>query len=236
MAKLTRDEIISRALIAYDKAGYYYGGDYLYSGSDGVHVKFVGFDEAGKGKGVGYDGRDYPVTPCPASESPYIACDCAAFTGWCWGVNPAEVWSGDFYTGGRFGDNYRSGLEGIQKGDVLYTDGHVALYCGDYTLELSNGNWPNTDNGHGGNRRKSSERAPMFWGYCSYDQSYSSDYDEETQSPDDFVSDGTAYQGGNPHNPYTTDFSPSGGYDSYWSAFNRQYTKRYILMKPYRRF
>lgn len=239
MAKLTRQGIISRALVAYEKAGYWFGGDYLYAGGEGMHVKYVGYDASGKGLGYNCYGEPYPVIPCEPDESPYIACDCAAFTGWCWGVDSSSVWSGDFHDG-KFAENYHSGLEGIEEGDVLWTSGHVALYCGTYVLELATGQWKATGgwnqyaNGHGG-RRCPVERMNDFTGYCSYDKKYSSDYDEETEEPDDFVSSGTAYEGKNPYNPNKIDFSPAGGQGNYWNQFN-QYTKRYILMKHYRRF
>lgn len=235
MAKLDRHDIITRANIAYEKAGYWYGGDYLTKSGTVRHVKWVGYDEQGTGKGYNCYGEAYPVIPCSEEESPYIACDCAAFTGWCWGVDSAEVWSGDFYDG-RFAANYRAGFSGIQSGDVLWTKGHVALYCGTYILELATGDWKENNpyaNGHGG-RRSPLERMYAFTGYCSYDQTYSSDYNPEEEEPDDFYNNGSAYEGKNPNNPNRIDFSPFGEAD-YWAMF-KQYTKRYWLMKHYRRF
>lgn len=238
MAKLTRSEIVSRALIAYDKAGYWFGGDYLTKSGTVRHVKYVGYDANGKGLGYNCYGEAYPVIPCPASESPYIACDCAAFTGWCWGVDSGEVWSGDFHTG-RFASNYRKGFAGIQIGDVLHKDGHVALYCGSYILELATGSWFETGskwaqyrNNHGG-RRCPVERMYDFTGYCSYDSTYSTDYDPDEEEPEYFVNDGSAYEGNNPNNPNKMDFSPNGVSDTIY-VLNHQYTRRYSLMKHYR--
>ena len=241
MAKLTRDEIVARALVAYEKAGYWYGGNYLTNQGKIKYVKYVGYDSSGKGKGYDCYGRAYPVIPCDPSESPYIACDCAAFTGWCWGVDSASVYSEDFHSQ-QFAKNFRLGLSGIQAGDVLWKEGHVALYCGSYILELATGLWYETTknsrwadykNGHGG-RRCPIERMYDFAGYCSYDETYSTDYDPDAYTSEDFPTNGTAYQGDNPRNPNKQDFSPMGMNDYFW-AINHQYTRRYSLMKHYRR-
>lgn len=233
MATLTRDEIIARAEEAWNIAGYYYGGDFW---SNPKHVKYVGFGADGKGLGTGYDGEPYPVAVVPSSESPYIACDCAAFTGWCWGVEPANVSSWSFTTGGAFGSRYHKGFEGLTKGDVLWKTRHVALFCGDYVLELATKDWGKTTNGHGGNR-SGLERVKQFQGYCSFDGTFSTDYNPDIETPDDFKPNGSAYEGGNPENVIhgiTMDCSPTGFY-GVLLEMDTQYTKRYSLMKHYRR-
>ena len=233
MAKLTREEVVKRGESAFMVAGYYYGGNYW---SNPRHVKYVGANTTHKNE---FTGKYYPVVYCSESESPYIACDCAAFTGWCWGIEPADVWSGSFTTGGTFGANYRKrkytgdiavDFAGIQAGDVLYKrnpSGHVALFCGDYVLELSTSDWPSTTNGHGGNK-SGLERLLAFEGYCSYDGSFSTDFTPPVQNPETFIPAGSTDQGS--HLP---DMSSEA---AYLYPYNIQYTKRYVLRKSARRY
>ena len=216
MAKLTREQVVKRGESAFMVAGYYYGGNYW---SNPKHVKYVGANSTHKNE---FTGKYYPVVYCSESESPYIACDCAAFTGWCWGIEPANVWSGSFTTGGTFGANYRKrkytgdiavDFAGIQAGDVLYKrnpSGHVALFCG-----------------HGGNKR-GLERLLAFDGYCSYDGSFSTDFTPPVQNPETFIPAGSTDQGS--HLP---DMSSEA---AYLYPYNIQYTKRYVLRKSARRY
>lgn len=234
MAKLTREEVVKRGESAFMVAGYYYGGNFW---SNPRHVKFIGKNTTHKNE---FTGEYYPVVYCPESESPYIACDCAAFTGWCWGIEPANVWSASYTTGGTFGENFRRrkhtgdiavDFAGIQAGDVLWKKprktGHVALFCGDYILELSNSDWPSTTNGHGGNRR-GLEYMAEFEGYCSYDGSFSTDFTPPVQNPETFIPAGSTDQGSHP-----PDMSSSG---ASLYPYNIQYTKRYVLRKSARRY
>lgn len=230
MATLTRDEVVKRGESAFMVAGYYFGGDYW---SNPFHVKYVA---SGSGHTNPYSGvKNYPSVPCSASESPYIACDCAAFVGWAWGVSPASVWSGDFSTG-KFASNFRRrqytgnvavDFAGIQAGDVLWRSGHVALFCGSYTLELSTSDWPSTTNGHGGNR-KGIERCLSFDGYCSYDGTFSTDFDPDEEEPEEVIPSGSTDQGSHP-----PDMS---GQNAELYPYNEQYTKRYTLRKLSRRY
>ena len=230
MAKLTREEVVKRGESAFMVAGYYYGGDYW---SNPRHVKYVGANTTHKNE---FTGKYYPVVYCSESESPYIACDCAAFTGWCWGIEPANVWSGSFTEGGTFGANFRRrkytgdiavDFAGIQTGDVLWRNKHVALFCGDYTLELSTSDWPSTTNGHGGNR-KGLERLLSFDGYCSYDGSFSTDFIPSIDNPETFIPAGSTNQGSHPPD-MSSDLSVL-------YPYNIQYTKRYVLRKSARRY
>lgn len=231
MAKLTREEVVKRGESAFMIAGYYYGGDYW---SNPFHVKYV---PQNSGHTNPFSGaKNYTSVPCSPTESPYIACDCAAFTGWCWGIEPANVWSGSFTTGGTFGANFRRrkytgditvDFAGIQAGDVLWRNKHVALFCGNYTLELSTSDWPSTTNGHGGNR-KGLERLLAFDGYCSYDGSFSTDFTPSVEDYETFTPAGSTDQGSHPPD-MSSDLSM-------WYPYNIQYTKRYVLRKSARRY
>lgn len=232
MATITRDEIIQRAESAFMVAGYYYGGNYW---SNPFYVKYVGSSSRHINpwtKSKTY----YPVVPTTIDESPYIACDCAAYVGWCWAIAPDSVGSWDFTSGGRFGKNFRPrkrtkdiaiDFAGIQKGDALWKDGHVALFCGDYVLELSSSDWPNTTNKHGGNRR-GLWRVLEFDGYCSFDGTFSTDFTPPAQNPETFIPEGSTQQSLRPPD-MSSDLSTL-------YPYNIQYTKRYVLLKSARRY
>lgn len=228
MATITRAEVINRAEEAFNIAGYYYGGNYW---DNPIRVKYVGAESEHINP---YTGNKYPVVP--DSSSPYIACDCAAFVGWAWAVAPSSVWSGDFTSGGTFGRNYRArqrtgdvsvDFAGITEGDVLWRSGHVALFCGDYVLELSTSDWSSTTNGHGGNR-SGLQRMLSFDGFCSFDGTFSTEFDREIEVPEQVIPSGSTDQASHP-----PDMSAN---SAILYPYNIQYTKRYVLRKSARRY
>lgn len=241
MAEITRNDVVQRAELAFQYAGYFWGGDYKISN---LHVKYVGDSSTYKNP-YGNNSPYYPVVP--DSTSKYIACDCSGFCGWAWALK-SKHGSGAWSYSGRFAQNFRkrtsynhnaSDFAGIQAGDVLWRNGHVALYIGSNTvLELSTKYWYNSTNGHGGNRRTIavSEKKYSYEGYCSFDNTYSSDYDNENDEPDKFIPNGggtnsdlNGVNDGAIGNIDTSFFNP-------WHYIvNHQYTKRYDLMKLYRR-
>ena len=242
--KITRDDVVARAWKAFEDAGYFWGGDYKISN---LHVKYVGdastyVNPYGNNTIYGSQGyARYPVVP--DSSSPIIACDCGGFTGWAWALSSkhgSAAWS----SVGTFANLYRErtgwththeDFPGIQAGDVLWRSSHVALYIGgDMILEYSTKNWSSTTNQRGGNHRTiaQAEGYKSFMGYCSFDNTYSSEYDpDEGQQPDDYKPTGG---GSNSNLNGVTDGSPDNIDDSS-GILLPQYTKRYILMKAYRR-
>lgn len=131
------------------------------------------------------------------SNGPYIPCDCSGFISNCWNTyekNGSGAWS---KKGAFGGSNYRArtaqtgiienDFPGIQEGDCLWKENHVGLYVGNNTtLQLKESNWPETPNKHGGGIYYGSGE---FQGFCSFDGSFSKDYDPDDPDfdPDDTV-------------------------------------------------
>lgn len=186
-------------------------------------------------------------SPVLISSGDYIACDCSGFTSCCWNTN-GKKGSAAWSYNGEFARNYRAksgntgiieqDFVGIQEGDVLWRgqwdsdgsySGHVGLYVGNNTtLQLSQSNWPETPNKHGGGIFTGSQN---FLGFCSYDGTFSAYYDPDDE---DFDPD------------YDTSGSDDGENETYPSAeandgaqtlivLSNQYTKRYkAKMKHWR--
>ena len=244
MATISRSDVIDRAWKAYADAGYYWGGDYRISS---LHVAYLGDASTHKnpnGNNEAYGSKTYaryPVAPDPSS--PYIGTDCSGFCGWAWALSykhGSTAWSPK----GEFRNLYRprsgtthtyADFPGIQAGDVLSRDGHVALYLGgDMVLEYNTKNWLSTGNKRGGNYRTiaESESYKSFTGYCSFDNTYSSEYNpDEGEVPDDYKPAGG---GSNSNNNGVTDGYYPDVSESYPPFALAQYTKRYSLMKHYR--
>lgn len=242
MAKLTRDEVVSRGWAAFADGGYYWGGDYKISN---LHVKYVGDTSTYVNPYGNNSNGYYPVVPDTSSS--IIGVDCSGFTGWCWGLSYKHG-SGAWSSGGAFSSKYRArsswtyndhrDFEGIQAGDVLWRSGHVALYIGgDMILEYSTKAWYKTTNGRGGNHRSiaDSQTSSLTWkGYCSFDNTWSSDYyPDEGEEPDTYKpagggsnSDLNGVTDGAPHNIDTS--------STLGVIYTQRYTKRYNLMKAFR--
>lgn len=217
MAKLTRTEVVGRALAIFDSLGYVWGA---WPGTR--PTQYCYFNEATQ---IGVIG-----------QGNLIATDCSGFTSWCWGLDYKRgSWS--WSAGGEFGSvNYRSRVAsdvqtyetlfpGIQPGDVLWREGHVALYIGNNRImEASTGKWKATPNGKG---TRTSSTNFNFQGFTSYDGSFSSDIPPGVPPITGNWTDGEV---GQP--PYKTDVSPD---DLYIRFYDKQYTRKYVNMKRWRR-
>lgn len=217
MPSLTRDQIVSRAKEMYPKCGYVYDH---YPG-DGVpcHMGSDGWGKAGSG--------------------PYIATDCSGYVSWCWGLGHQE-WSGQFGPDGAFGRGhfvYREGASGnveadfpgIEPGDIFWRDGHVGIYIGNgESMEASTGHWSKTASQRG--MVHGAVKSSKWKGFCSYDKEFSLNY-----NPDEDGNVNNWNPHGGPNNPAQWPWLDDEGlYDAYLSLEDR-YTKRYKLMKAWRK-
>lgn len=219
MATVTRDDVVNRALDIFDKCGYIWGA---WPGTK--PTQYCTYSEAEQ-KGV-------------ISSAGYIATDCSGFTSWCWALDYKRgswAWSndGELGEGGRYRPRQNSDVQsyetlfpGIQKGDVLWRSGHVALYIGgNEIMEASTGKWKATPTGRGMRRTSTNFN---FQGFCTFDGTFSVDFDPGSIDINvDNVSDGEI----GPY-PAQTDMSSD---DLYIRFHDRLYTRRYNLMKEWRR-
>lgn len=172
------------------------------------------------------------------SVTPYIATDCSAWCSYCWNLHSRHT-SRSWKPGGTFssrfhyptnpnGKSVEEKFGGIQPGDVLWKDGHVAPYIGDNLVaDVYTSWWGNTANGHGGAIRP---RYSDFEGYVSWTASWSDDYDPDNPLGTDEVWDDSDQP---PIIP------PEGGIgvndpDEIPIVFDQFYTKRRSNMKLYR--
>ena len=209
MAKLNRAQVVERAYSWYRRCGYQWGG--------------------------------WVANMVTVAGTDLIATDCSGWTSWCWNT-PTRHTSGSWSPTGYFGgDNYRrrsaftgrtieEDYVGIQPGDVLWRDGHVGLYVGNNTIiQASTAKWANTNVGNGFNIGPDFQ----FDGFCSFDGSFSADYDPDEDNPiDDNGWDGSE----DPPVP-----TPPGDQSDPGLAYlfaDNQYTKRKTRqqLKHYRRF
>lgn len=242
MATLTREEVVNRAWNAFQDGGYFWGGDYRIST---LRVKYVGASSTYINP-YGNNEPYYPVVP--DSSSNIIGVDCSGFCGWAWGLSYKHG-SGAWSPSGAFSSRYRArsgnththaDFNGIQAGDVLWRSGHVALYIGgDMVLEFTTKNWGSTGNQRGGWHRSILQSEPInaFKGYCSFDNTWSSEYDPDAgEEPDWFTPSGG---GSNSDLNGVTDGSPNNVDTSStfynYAAISRRYTKKYVLRKNARR-
>lgn len=216
MSKLTREEVVARALDIFPKCGYIWGA---WPGQ--VPTVYCHYSDTEKA-GVSGSGS-------------YIATDCSGFTSWCWGLDYKRgSWS--WSVGGEYGGNYRSRVEsatlsyeslfpGIQPGDVLWRSGHVALYIGNNEImEASTQKWAATPTGRGMRRTDSNFN---FSGFVSFDGSFSADF-----PPNVPVIDGNISDGQKGPDPAPTDLSSD---DLYIRFYDVQYTRKYEKMRRWRR-
>lgn len=226
MPKPSRSDVVNRGLTAWQDAGYIWGGKYKYRPVRCHYDSDLGYGVTGYGN--------------------YYAADCSGFCGWCWYFSSGydSVWSQYWSRDGLFGGSrYRSRVSktgtiddfpGIQPGDVLWDDGHVALYIGGgEIIDLATKFWHKTTNGHGGNRYTFA-KAGRFKGFCTYDGTFSKNYSDDPEDPDyvpdisDADPDSNGSQEGHPPDVSDPDLP-------YIYSLQNQYTKKYINMKPYRR-
>lgn len=224
MATLSRAEVVARAYDIFPKCGYIWGGypngnSHCMLGANGVGVE--------------------------SSSGPYLSTDCSGFTSWCW-MTRQKYGSYSWGPNGNWPSHYRprvantgdieTDFPGITPGDVLWRyhndGGHVALYVGgeEVILQASTKHWLNTNTGRGMRYGKDSLN---YLGYCSYDNSsFSWDWDDYP----DFNPDTEDISPG-PHTGYPNPTPPGDVSDDFRTiiAYNEQYTKRYTLMKAYRR-
>ncbi len=242
MATLTRSDVVNRGWNAFQDGGYFWGGDYRIST---LRVKYVGESSTYKNP-YGNNEPYYPVVP--DSSSSIIGLDCSGFCGWAWGLSYKHG-SGAWGASGKFSSKYRarsghththSDFSGIQEGDVLSRSGHVALYIGgDMVLEFTTKKWLTTGNQRGGWHRTiaESEAYLPFTGYCSFDNTYSSEYDPDAGEEPDWY---TPAGGGSNSNLNGVTDGSEGNIDRSDTFYDLvpllyQYTKGYVLRKSSRR-
>lgn len=223
MAIPTRAQVVERAELWFDRLAYLWGA--FPSTMTQVWCNANG---------------DTQTSPNNPISGPYYGTDCSGYTSWCWYLR-SHVYSGTWgptgaYGGARYraksgsGNTYESLFLGIQPGDVLWRSGHVAIYIGNNTiLHASTRYWKGTTSQHGMQRQTSNFN---FNGYCSYDGTFSEEYDpEEIPDPAPSWNQGDRLPG-EPAN------APNGAESDegfYYTIANLQYTKRRTLMKLYRR-
>ncbi len=179
--------------------------------------------------------------------------DCSGFISWAWGLGShynSSTWNMSGLFGAAYENRNPNGstisevFPGIQPGDVLVRwqgsqsagtyQGHVALYIGNNQLaELYTGRWRRTENNHGSRITSTNLN---FMGYTKYSESFSGTYDDEE---DDWLTFGFTGGGSVPSGPQNAPFpdgSPGDISDAEAMFYgNWQYTKKYSLMKAYRR-
>lgn len=242
MATPTRQQVVERAQYYFDRCAYIWGG------FPGTNTRcWCMNDGTTQTSQNGHGG---------VKSGPYIASDCSGYTSWCWFLR-SHVGSGSWISGQfssnykdrtKLGDTFEESFAGIQIGDVLarpygyrnpvtgafHKTGHVAIYIGNNTiLHCSTSNWKNSTSLHGMSRNVGNKSiCAGYQGVCSYDSSWSEDYDPEEipdPVPDWNQSDGNP---GEPATPIPIMDSPAFPF----LISNNQYTKKYKKMKHYRMF
>lgn len=219
MAQITRDIVVERAEAWFPRVGYIWGG------------------WPGTGTMCKMDDDGYGVV---ASDGPYYAADCSGWTSWCWNLGSkrgSSAWSANGEFGflyrkreGFGGQYYEADFPGIQAGDVLWRSGHVVIYMGNNTIyNVSTQNWKSTPTQRGCIIQSNNFN---FDGYCSFDNTWSEDYDPDTQDPvEDNMTDHQPGPYPNPTPPGDISSDAIGGFPYYY----KRYTRKYTLMKQYRR-
>lgn len=222
----TRDDIVNRAYEWEPLLGYWMlpdrsdGGTIFYPPASISRPRYAYFPAGGSRSQVTWN------------PTQYIASDCSAFASWCWNMTAKHTTPYFSPTNPRYhrgNPNTASTIEGcysgIQRGDILWLDGHVGVYVGNNTcIELYRSDWSKSANGHGG--RISSRRD--FSGYCSWDVIASADYDEDDPNYDPWD--------GSPNDPWVPPEGDPGTSDesSIIVIADNMYTKRYRKMKNWR--
>lgn len=242
LEKPTRQQVVERAEYYFDRCAYIWGG-FPGTGSKCWCMN----DGTTQTTNTGHGG---------VNSGPYLQSDCSGYTSWCWFLR-SHVGSGSWISG-QFSRNYKArtklaetfeeSFSGIQIGDVLarpynyynqatgstHKVGHVAIYVGNNTiLHCSTSKWQSATSKHGMSRQQGNKTiCAGYQGVCSYDSTWSEEYDpdEEPDPPIDWnQSDG---KDGEPSVPIPAMDDPA------FPALiaNKQYTKKYVNMKLYRRF
>lgn len=228
MAKPTREQVVERAYTIISYLGYYWGG---WPGQRNITRV--------------YWNRNTDSIETDSSGN-LIGCDCSGFTSWCWCLGSKRgSWS--WYSTGEFGgSNFHSPtagssarpieekFPGILPGDVMWREGHVGLYIGNNQTLEANSKWVVSKSTYlnGCNLRTNSN----FDGYCSYSESFAGEYDPDED--DVLIKNFSNGEVGPPPNPDFPGGIPGDISDPNleWIYNNFSYTKRYSLMKLYRRF
>jgi hypothetical protein len=172
LAKLTRNQIVERAIVMLGKCAYTPAGKpangFTSANADGI---FTG-------------------ETIPTSAGPKLTTDCSAYVAWCWGksgrTSTADLVAGAYGTPIRKTGStgiIEKDYPGIQPGDILVRrsggSGHTAIYIGSNTYaHASTSHW-NTSKPFGVGVDTGSD----FTYYISYDPSMSFDYDPDTEDP-----------------------------------------------------
>ena len=171
----------------------------------------------------------------------YYAADCSGWTSWCWNLTykrGSSAWgpNGEFSNlyrarTGFTGQYYEQDFAGIQPGDVLWRSGHVVIYMGNNTIyNVSTQNWASTPTKSGCIIQTNGFN---YDGYCSFDNTWSADYDPEDQNPvEDNFTDHQPGPNPNPTPPGDISSDAIVGFPYYY----KRYTRKYTNMKQYRRF
>lgn len=221
MAKLTRNQVVERAIVMLGKCAYTPAGEWA-----------NGF------KSANADGI-FTGETINTSAGPKLTTDCSAYVAWCWGksgrTSTLLLMQGTYGT--PIKQSYATGIieqdfPGIQPGDILVRrsggHGHTAIYIGDNTYaHASTSHW-------GGDKPYGMgvDKGTAFTHFISYDPSMSFDYDPDTEDPIDKVNPPPVIiepevkpQG------YNGDYT----YIGHIKALNRRYIRNYKLCKYMRK-
>lgn len=212
----TRDDIVNRAYEWEPKVGYIYGGNCGYNG--GWKYTACGPNEGD---------QSYYV-----NSSQYVAADCSSFASWCWNMSfraDSKWFKAHNYHPKTGSGSSATAFAGIQKGDILWKEGHVAVYVGNNTfVEAYTSFWNGSWSGHGTRIGTLGVTRSDFQGYSSWDNSDSVDYDEDDPEKD-------PWDGSPPIDPTPNEGEPgTGDVDEIVLIADNMYTKRYHNMKNWR--
>lgn len=172
MAKLTRNQVVERAIVMLGKCAYTPAREpangFTSANADGI---FTG-------------------ETIPTSAGPKLTTDCSAYVAWCWGKSGrTSTW---YLMQGTYGTPIKQtnatgiieqDFPGIQPGDILVRysggHGHTGIYIGSNTYaHASTSHW-------GGSKPfgMGVDTGTDFTHMVSYDPSMSFDYDPDTEDP-----------------------------------------------------
>lgn len=221
MAKLTRNEVVERAIVMLGKCAYTPWHEW----ANGFYAQTAA--------GI-FDGETIQT-----SAGPKLTTDCSAYVAWCWGKSGRT--STEILMNGGYGTPIpqsksthviEQDFPGIQPGDILVRrsgkHGHTAIYIGENKYaHASTSHWSSSKPFGMG-----VDIGNDFTHFISYDPSMSFDYDPDTEDPITKV------------NPPPVIIDPEvkpQGYNGDYSyiqsikALNRRYIRNYKLCKYMRK-
>lgn len=209
MAKLTREEVVQRAMSVISECSYEYGANDL---------------------------RNYPSGK---RSDGFWHTDCSAYAGWCWGssarmTSATFIASSNFRRVRQAGSTIEECYPGITAGDALvrsagyagHSSGHVAIYIGNNTIVHCSGS---KSLPHGcGYAKGATALMGDYIGYVSYDPSTSFDYDPDIEDPITKPQVPPVDNGQEPSPPFM-----NGQYDDAKNMYllQRRYIRNYKLCK-----